>query len=129
MQLIDYAKGLNYTIKKKQSVAYAEELYVTLQLSKSLPHGEYAIISDLLLPNDGPLRTSQIDHVIVSTHGIFCIETKSHKGWIVASRARRLFRQVLYHDRLISCQTRLSRIIVTYARSNRCWEIRLRLRL
>lgn len=92
-------KSALYNIKKKYSTHHAEELYVSLQLSKSLPRSEYAIISDLLLPNDGPMRTSQIDHLIVSPYGIFCIETKSHKGWISASKARRLFTQIIYKNK------------------------------
>jgi len=91
-------KSTLYTIRKKRSAYYAEELYVALQLTKSLPHREYAVISDLLLPNDGPIRTSQIDHLVVSTHGIFCIETKSHKGWILGSKVRKVFTQALYRS-------------------------------
>ena len=96
---MNHLKSALYNIKKKYSTYYAEELYVNLQLFKSLPRSEYAIISDLLLPNDGPLRTSQIDHLIISPYGIFCIETKSHKGWISASRARKLFTQILYKNK------------------------------
>jgi len=96
---MNHIKSALYNIKKKYSTYYAAELYVSSQLSKSLPRSEYAILSDLLLPNDGPFRTSQIDHLIVSPYGIFCIETKSHKGWISASKARRLFTQILYKNR------------------------------
>lgn len=97
--MINHLKSVLYSIKKKHSAHYAEELYVNLQLSKSLPSREYAIISDLLLPNDGQIRTSQIDQLIVSPYGIFCIETKSHKGWILASKARKVFTQILYKKR------------------------------
>jgi len=96
---MNHIKSALYNIKKKHSAYYADELYVSQQLSKSLPRSEYAIISDLLLPNDGTLRTSQIDHLVVSPYGIFCIETKSHKGWISASRARKIFTQILFRSR------------------------------
>ena len=40
----------------------------------------YRRIHDLVIPSgDG---TTQIDHVIVSIHGIFVVETKNMKGWI-----------------------------------------------
>jgi hypothetical protein len=94
-----FLKSSIYNIKKIYSSSYAEESYVANQLSKSLPRGEYAIINDLLLPNDGPVRTSQIDHLVISTYGIFCIETKSHKGWIFGSKARRLFTQVIFRNK------------------------------
>ena len=91
-------KGSIYNFKKKRSKYYANERYVTQQLLKSLPHRQYAVISDLLLPNDGQFRTSQIDHLIISIYGIFCIETKSHKGWISGSKAHRLFKQILFRN-------------------------------
>jgi len=96
---MNHLKSAFYNLRKKYSTYYAEELYVNMQLSKSLPRTEYAIASDLLLPNDGPFRTSQIDHLIVSPYGVFCVETKSHKGWISASRARRIFTQILFKKR------------------------------
>ena len=51
---------------------------------------------NILIPYSGRIGTSQIDHVVVSTHGVFCIETKSHKGWIFGSKARKIFTQHLY---------------------------------
>lgn len=96
---MNYLKSALYGIRKKYSKYYADELYVAQQLTKSLPNTEYAVISDLLLPNDGPMRISQIDHLIVSPYGIFCIETKSHKGWVSASKARRLFTQIIYRNK------------------------------
>ncbi|WP_318011012.1 nuclease-related domain-containing protein [Clostridium sp. FP1] len=30
-------------------------------------------------------KTTQIDHVIVSNYGIFVIETKNYKGWIIGN--------------------------------------------
>ena len=47
---------------------------------KSLPEEEYIVLNDLYLKNG--VRTTQIDHIVVSIYGIFVIETKSYKGWI-----------------------------------------------
>lgn len=85
--------------KKLSAIKDPEERYVTLQLIKSFPTGEYAVLSDLLVPYSGRIGTSQIDHVVVSIYGIFCIETKSHVGWIFGSKVRKLFTQVLYKKR------------------------------
>lgn len=70
-----------------------------MQLTKSLPRSEYAVLNDVLLPYKIPIRTSQIDHIVVSIFGIFCIETKSHAGWIFGSKAGRIFTQVLYRNK------------------------------
>ena len=52
-------------------------------VSKSLKQlDNYTVIDDLLLPSDGNTTNTQIDHVLVSKFGIFCIETKTYKGWI-----------------------------------------------
>lgn len=85
--------------QKISHVTNTEERYVALQLMKSFPSGEYAVMSNVLIPYSGRIGTSQIDHIVISTHGIFCIETKSHKGWILGSKARKIFTQVLYRKK------------------------------
>ena len=45
---------------------------------------EYITLNDLLLPTR--YGTTQIDHVVVSPYGIFVIETKNYKGWILGMR-------------------------------------------
>lgn len=44
--------------------------------------GEYKVLNDVLIrtPNGD---TTQIDHIVVSPYGIFVIETKNYKGWIL----------------------------------------------
>ena len=86
-------------LKKISNVTDAEERYVALQLMKSLPADDYAVLNNVLIPYSGNIGTSQIDHIVVSVYGIFCIETKSHKGWIFGSKVRKLFTQVLYKNR------------------------------
>jgi restriction system protein len=72
---------------------------VALQLMRNFTSGDYAVISNVLIPYSGRIGTSQIDHIVVSIYGIFCIETKSHKGWILGSKARGIFTQVLYRNK------------------------------
>jgi hypothetical protein len=42
----------------------------------------YNVLDDLMLPSLGNTNKTQIDHIVVSDFGIFCIETKSRAGWI-----------------------------------------------
>ena len=44
-----------------------------------LPNG-YTIFNDVYILENG--KSSQIDHVVLSPHGIFVIETKNYRGWI-----------------------------------------------
>ena len=44
-----------------------------------LPDG-YTIFNDVYILENG--KSSQIDHVVLSLHGIFVIETKNYRGWI-----------------------------------------------
>lgn len=55
---------------------------------------EYIVINDLLLPSSHG-RTSQIDHVVVSTRGIFVIETKNHAGRISGGEHAQYWQQHL----------------------------------
>lgn len=42
---------------------------------------DYKIFKDVLIRNS--YGTSQVDHLIVSPYGIFVVETKNYKGWIL----------------------------------------------
>lgn len=67
----------------KQIVGRAGEYY-TKQALKKLPNDKYKIINDVFIKVNG--YTHQIDHVVVSQYGIFCIETKQYNGFIVGSK-------------------------------------------
>ncbi len=55
---------------------------------------DYIVLNDLLLPTANG-RTSQIDHVVVSTRGIFVIETKNHAGRIAGGEHGQYWQQHL----------------------------------
>ena len=59
-----------------------------------LPKKEYKVINDLLLQSGG--YSTQIDHVVVSVHGIFVIETKYYKGWIYGGENSEYWTQNIY---------------------------------
>lgn len=45
-----------------------------------LPIEEYVVLNDLMFMNGS--HSTQIDHIVISIHGIFVIETKNYKGGI-----------------------------------------------
>jgi len=55
---------------------------------------KYMVINDLMLKTEG--KTSQIDHVVISNYGIFVIETKNYKGWILGDEHGESWTQVIY---------------------------------
>ena len=75
---------------------------------KSLPKDKYIILNDLMFygrekENAGPGRyrgkrwSCQIDHLVISPYGIFCIETKNYLGVIAGNyRDKNLQRRVLW---------------------------------
>ena len=70
------------------------EKSVSHQLSK-LDKGKYFILNDIVIPStDG--KTTQIDHVVVSPYGIFVIETKNYRGWIMGEEHSQYWTQVIY---------------------------------
>jgi len=71
------------------------EKFVTKKLLQ-LDVAHYKVLNDLLLPSNGRLNTTQIDHVVISNYGIFCIETKAYQGWIFGNADQEYWTQVIY---------------------------------
>lgn len=59
-----------------------------------LDKSDYKIINNILLKSGE--FTTQIDHVVISSFGIFVIETKNYKGWIVGYENSEYWTQVIY---------------------------------
>lgn len=57
------------------------ESLAAMTLADWLAPNIYHIVNDVMLP-DGMGGTTQIDHVVVSKFGVFCVETKNHSGTI-----------------------------------------------
>jgi len=66
---------------------------------KGLDPERYIILDNLLLPSQGNTASTQLDHVIVSNFGIFCIETKGYKGWIFGNAKDANWTQVVYKSK------------------------------
>jgi hypothetical protein len=71
------------------------EKFVSKNLLELNP-ARYKILNDVMLPSRGNSSTTQIDHIVVSNHGIFCIETKAHKGWIFGNANQDYWTQVIF---------------------------------
>ena len=69
------------------------EKMVAKELAR-LKKKDFIVINDLMLPSANG-RTSQIDHVVVSTRGIFVIETKNHAGRISGGEHAQYWQQHL----------------------------------
>ena len=59
------------------------------QLLARLEPARYTVFHSLYLPARTQGHTTELDHVVVSAHGIFVIETKNYSGLIVGSRGDR----------------------------------------
>lgn len=72
---------------------YFGEKSVAFFLSK-LDETKYKVINNIMLQVGD--KTTQIDHVVVSNYGIFVIETKNYKGWIIGNEFDDNWKQVIY---------------------------------
>ena len=70
------------------------ERRVNSNLERNLPKHEYGIFHDITLST--ALGPTQIDHIVVSRHGVFVIETKNYNGWIFGNARSREWTQTIY---------------------------------
>jgi hypothetical protein len=73
------------------------EKRVLKQLER-LPKEHYRLLNDLMLK--AKIGTSQIDHIAISPHGIFVIETKNYKGWIYGDEDSEYWTQTIYRYKI-----------------------------
>lgn len=75
------------------------ELAVAYML-RDLDKEKYKIIHDIKLNNmGGSTSTTQIDHIVISTYGIFVIETKAYKGKIYGKEKSPTWTQYLSNQK------------------------------
>ncbi len=88
---------VTYIVKQKYSFfkGYVGENFVSDMLINIDPT-RYKVLNNLMLPSFGKTTTTQIDHVVISNFGIFCIETKSYSGWIFGKAQQTYWTQVIY---------------------------------
>ena len=69
------------------------EQNVALRL-RSLDKSKYKVINNVVL--QAGEYTSQIDHIVISDYGVFVIETKNYKGWILGHERSEYWTQVIF---------------------------------
>jgi predicted RNA-binding Zn-ribbon protein involved in translation (DUF1610 family) len=72
------------------------ERRVRKQLER-LPSEDFKVLNNLLIK--GKKGTVQIDHIVISPHGIFVIETKNYTGWIHGSENSEYWTQSIYRNK------------------------------
>jgi len=70
------------------------------KLLKRLTKKEGLFINNLTIGNDTSSKTHQIDHILISSKGVFCIETKNYAGRIYGNDNSREWTQVLNYGRV-----------------------------
>jgi len=82
-----YRKKTGYYERRQQRFVEEQgavgERKVARYLKRRMKEGE-ALYNDIVIPN-GNNNTAQIDHIFVSVHGVFVIETKNYTGKIYGS--------------------------------------------
>ncbi len=61
------------------------------------PKPTYRIVNNVLIPTEN--GTTQVDHVVVSRHGLFAVETKHKNGWIYGNEYDKEWTQVEFNKK------------------------------
>ena len=85
-----YERSKGVLWRKGMSPGEEGEYYAARQLCR-LDDKKYFLINDLIFRKKNGL-TCQIDHIVVSQHGVFVIETKNIYGYIRGSEKSKLWR-------------------------------------
>ena len=98
--LIGFAIGLNIKNRVRYSLILSQnrgEAAVRRTIVSSFPPPNYHLLNNITLAFQS--GTTQIDHILISTKGIFIIETKNYSGWIFGDEASKQWTQVIYLGR------------------------------
>lgn len=80
LQLFILAGAAIYLLRSRWFRGFAGQMRVHISAKIHLDKGKYHILRNVTLPTDG--GTTRIDQIIVSTCGVFVIETNNSRGWI-----------------------------------------------
>ena len=76
--------ALGYSAHRVHSSQNRGELLVRKAIQKHFHSPNYHLLNHITLKHGD--STTQIDHILVSSYGVFVIETKNYKGWISPSQ-------------------------------------------
>ena len=85
---------LGYITRRVNGSQNDGELIVRNTIRKHFHSPNYHLLNHITIKYGS--STTQIDHILVSRHGVFVIETKNYKGWIFANAKQATWTQVLY---------------------------------
>ena len=85
---------LGYSAHRVYSSQNRGELVVRKAIQKHFHSPSYHLLNHITLKQGD--STTQIDHILVSSYGVFVIETKNYKGWIFANPKHETWTQVLF---------------------------------
>lgn len=90
---------LSGVLRSARFKGWLGERLVRRWLAQGLDPQHYHALHDLTLRlPDG--STTQIDHVVVSVHGVFVLETKHLQGWIFGAERQKEWTQTFYRHRV-----------------------------
>lgn len=90
---------LSGVLRSARFKGWLGERLVRRWLAQGLDPQHYHALHDLTLRlPDG--STTQIDHVVVSVHGVFVLETKHLQGWIFGAERQQHWTQTFYRHRV-----------------------------
>jgi hypothetical protein len=82
-----------YNLYRTRLKGFIGEQTTASKLSQ-LNRSRYKVLNNVVLSANG--WTSQIDHLVISDFGVFVIETKNYKGWIMGGEHSEYWTQVIY---------------------------------
>ncbi|MBS0607443.1 MAG: NERD domain-containing protein [Verrucomicrobia bacterium] len=98
LPLVCFIVGYTIGTNRRSSVENSGEALVRQSLEEYCKNKNAHVLNCVTLRlEDG--STTQIDHILVSTKGIFVIETKHYKGWIFGNPKSKLWAQILYKNK------------------------------
>jgi hypothetical protein len=93
--LCSFVAGFLLGRYRRKVVENQGEAAIRKALTKNFTGTAYHLLNNITLPfEDG---TTQIDHILLSKHGIFVIESKHYSGWIFANASWPTWTQVIYY--------------------------------
>lgn len=95
--LVTLALILAVYLKHPSTRGKRGERRVRRVIGKTVKNKQY-VINDLILAVDG--KSTQIDHIVINSHGIFVIETKNYSGKIYGSESQQEWTQVLAYGNI-----------------------------
>lgn len=80
--------GRVFASKPEKAENYTTEVLSNLGVN-------YIIFTNVIFDKPGIVKTTEIDHLVISPFGIFCVETKSHSGSIYGNAGAKYWKQYL----------------------------------